>query len=143
MVGLVVLQAAAEGAHVNAGGEHLKGCVRLNNACNLVSSSRSCEDACGGFAYLKIETTSKYFCYSTMEMQKIIMVVLVVLLAATGGALFNAGGEHPKGCVRLKNACNLASCNSSCKDTGGGICISKDVCCRWAWMRSWRAGWLQ
>nr|GFB80269.1 hypothetical protein [Tanacetum cinerariifolium] len=65
-----------------------------------------------------------------------IMVVLVVLLAAVGEALFNAGvahfnveGKHLKRCVRLMNACNLASCNRSCEDADGGICISKVVCC--------------
>nr|GEZ11379.1 hypothetical protein [Tanacetum cinerariifolium] len=147
MVIFVVLQAAAEGAHFNAGGahfnarrEHPKGCVRLKNACNLASCNKSCEDAGGGICISKdAKTTSKYFRYSKMERKKIIMVVLVILQAATerahfnaGGAHFNAGGAHQKGYVRLKNACNLASCNRSCEDAGGGICISKDVCCCWA-----------
>nr|GEY42366.1 hypothetical protein [Tanacetum cinerariifolium] len=126
MVVLVVLQAAAEGAHFNARWGHPKGCVRLKNACNIASCNRSCEDAGGGICISK-------------DMQKIIMVVLVVLLAAAGralfnaeGAHFNAGGKHPKKCVRMMNACNLARCNKSCEDVGGGICISKDVCCCWA-----------
>nr|GEZ19932.1 hypothetical protein [Tanacetum cinerariifolium] len=147
MVVFVVLQAAVEGAHFNAGGahfnarrEHPKGCVRLKNACNLASCNKSCEDAGGGICISKdAETISKYFCYSKMEMKKIIMVVLVVLQAAAegahfnaGGAHFNAGGAHQKGYVRLKNACNLASCNRSCEDAGGSICIPKDLFCYWA-----------
>nr|GEY42365.1 hypothetical protein [Tanacetum cinerariifolium] len=112
MVVLVVLLATtggalfnAGGAHFNSRGKHPKRFFRLMNACNLASCNWSCEDA---------------------EMQKIIMVVLVVLLAAAGGALFNAGGahfnaggKHPKKCVRMMNAFNLARCNRSCEDTGG------------------------
>nr|GEX96123.1 hypothetical protein [Tanacetum cinerariifolium] len=126
MVVLVVLQAAAEGAHFSAEGKHPKGCVRLKNACNLAICNMSCEDAGGGI------------CISN-EMQKLIMVVLVVLQAVAEGAHFNAGGAHfnarwghPKGCVKLKNSCNIASCNRSCEFAGGGICISKDVCRCWA-----------
>nr|GEY38552.1 hypothetical protein [Tanacetum cinerariifolium] len=118
----------AGGAHFNAGGKHPKRCVRLMNACNLASCNMSCEDAGGGICISK-----DYFRFSKMEMKKIIMVVLVVLQAAAEGAHFKAEGAHfnaeeeqSKGCVRLKNTCNLASCNMSCEDAGGGICISKD-----------------
>nr|GEZ21878.1 hypothetical protein [Tanacetum cinerariifolium] len=149
MVVLVVLHAAADGAHFyargahfNTGGEHPKGCVRLKNACNLASCNMSCEDLGGGiciskdvcccWAKMRGETTSKYFRYSKMEMKKIIVVGWVVLQAAAEGAHFNTigahinvGGEHLKGCVRFKNACNLASCNKSCQGAGEGFAYLK------------------